>query len=100
MTSLNVAKRLVNMLASDGKLWLIERGKPVWVRIKIARAISCGCCGGIINEGELGDLFCVDYSFRKICLEVFCEFCARQLKRHNALVNAIYEVMFNGRGAM
>jgi len=100
MTSLNVAKRLVNMLASDGKLWLIERGKPVWVRIKIARAISCGCCGGIINEGELGDLFCINYSFRKICLEVFCEFCARQLKRHNALVNAIYEVMFNGREAM
>jgi len=91
-----VAKKIVRMLERDEKMWLIERGRPVWVRVKIGRAIRCGACGGIIKEGDFGDLLCVDYAFRKICLEVFCEFCSRQLKRRDALVNEIR----NGRARL
>ena len=92
-----VARKIVSMLEQDEKLWLIERGKPVWVRVKIGRVIACGACGGAIKEGEFGDLLCVDYAFRKICLEVFCEFCSRQLKRRDALVNEIRVLSSNGR---
>jgi hypothetical protein len=95
-----VAERLVRMLERDEKLWLIERGKLKWVRVKIGRAIECGACNGVIKEGEFADLLCVDYAFRKICLEVFCQFCSRQLKRKDALVNAIHEIRLNGRETM
>ncbi len=95
-----VALRLVQMLERDGKEWLIDRGKLVWVRVVIARPISCGACGGMIGERETADLLCVEFAFRKICLEVFCQFCARQLKRKDALVHALYEVRLNGRDAM
>jgi len=95
-----VAKKIVKMLERDDKMWLIKRGRPVWVRVKVGRPTECGACGGTIKEGEFGDLLCVDYAFRKICLEVFCEFCSRQLKRRNALVNAIHEIRLNGRETM
>ena len=95
-----VALRLVRMLEQDGKDWLLDRGKLVWVRVIIAKPLSCACCGGTISEREAADLFCVEFAFRKICLEVFCQFCARQLKRKDALVHALYEVRLNGRDAM
>ena len=100
MMTRTVAERLVGMLERDEKLWLIERGKLKWVRIKIGRPIECGACSGTIKEGEFADLLCVDYAFRKICLEVFCEFCSRQLKRRDALIKAIHEIRLNGRGTM
>jgi len=68
--------------------------------VKIGREIECGACNGTIKEGELADLLCVDYAFRKVCLEVFCQFCSRQLKRRDALVKAICEIGLNGRGTM
>lgn len=95
-----VALRLFRMLEQDGKDWLLERGKLVWVRVVIARPISCGACGGTIGERKAADLLCVEFAFRKICLEVFCLFCSRQLKRKDALVHTINEVRLNGRDAM
>ena len=95
-----VAKRIVGMLERDEMVWLIERGKFKWVRIKNDKPRKCGACSGTINEGEFADLLCVDYAFRKMCIGVFCEFCSRQLKRRNALVNAIHEIRLNGRETM
>ena len=95
-----VAKKIVKMLEWSEMLWLIERGKPVWVRIVADKPKRCGACGGTINAGEFVDLLCADYSSRKMSLAVFCEFCGRQLRRRNAFVDAIREIRLNGRETM
>lgn len=93
----SVARRLYQKMLEYDKEWLLDRGKPVWVRVIIAKPISCFSCEGEIKERQIADLFCVEFAFRKICLEVFCEFCSRGMKRNNALVNALYQLHFNGR---
>lgn len=98
MKAKEVAEKLYQLIVEREMEWMLERGKPIWVRVIVARPIECFGCGGTIKEREFCDILCVDFSFRKYCLEVFCEFCGRNLKRNNSLVSALYEIHLNGVG--
>ncbi len=92
MRTKEVALRLYQRMRTHEMEWLLDRGKLAWARVIIAKPIKCFSCGGTIKERQFGDLLCVDSAFRKFCLEVFCEFCSRQLKRNNSLISTLYEI--------
>ncbi len=90
MTSAQVAQRIRQMLEQDGKEFLLYRGQLKWVRLKAGAETFCFACQGTIHAGEIMELLCCEVGFRKICLQVFCLFCARRLKREGlamALLN-------------
>ncbi len=81
MTATQVAKQIRQMLEDDGKEFLLSRGRLKWVRMKAGGEVSCFACKGTIQGGGIMELLCCEVGFRKICLQVFCLFCARKLRR-------------------
>ncbi|MCS7188027.1 MAG: hypothetical protein RMK89_13905 [Armatimonadota bacterium] len=93
-----VAVKLYGRLMDNEAIWVLDRAEKFsWIRTKIARPIECLCCGGTISANRFADLLCAEFAFRKICLEVFCEFCSKSMKRDNALVKTLYELHLNGK---
>jgi len=75
-----VVAKLSSDLQKAGLEWMVERGRLCWARVKIKEG-RCGGCDGTIKD-DIVDILCVEFAFRKYCLDIYCLFCSRHLKRN------------------